>query len=46
MKQNLVWQKYLEEFKRLETKLRLMSRTGDNERFYSILDKVEGDNYL
>lgn len=46
MKQNLVWQKYLEEFKRLETKLRLISRTGDGERFYSILDKVERDNYL
>lgn len=46
MKQNLVWQKYLKEFKRLETKLRLISRTGDGERFYSILDKVERDNYL
>lgn len=46
MKQNFVWQNYLEEFKRLETKLRLISRADDGDRFYTIIDKVEKKNYL
>jgi len=46
MRNTLIWETFIQEFKRLESKLRAISRAGDNDRFYDILDKVEKNNYL